>query len=89
MVKTCANPECGAAFKYLHEGKLFVFEADEQAQPNGGEFGRGPQATRFFWLCSVCSRAMTISVSPRRAATLVPIAIARDGLTCSILHRWA
>ena len=74
MVKTCANPKCGAAFRYLHEGKLFVFEGPEHPQPNGGEFGRGPQSTRFFWLCNVCSRAMTIAVSPNCAATLVPIA---------------
>jgi hypothetical protein len=74
MIKACANPKCGTAFKYLHEGKLFVFEGDEQPKPNGGEFGRGPRSTRFFWLCNVCSRAMTIAVSPNRAATLVKIA---------------
>ena len=74
MVKTCANPKCGAAFRYLHEGKLFVFEGPEQPQPNGGEFDRAPRSSRSFWLCNVCSRAMTIAMGPNRIATLVKIA---------------
>jgi hypothetical protein len=74
MVKTCANPKCGAAFRYLHEGKLFVFEGSEHPQPNGGQVGRAPRLARFYWLCNVCSRTMTIAVGPKRAATLVKIA---------------
>ncbi len=74
MVKTCANPKCGAAFRYLHEGKLFVFKSPEHPPPNGGGFGRAPGSSRFFWLCNVCSHAMTIAVGPNRTATLVQIA---------------
>jgi hypothetical protein len=74
MVKTCANPKCRAAFRYLHEGKLFIFEDSEYPQPNGGGFGRAPRLARFFWLCNVCSRTMTIAVGPNCSATLVKIA---------------
>ena len=73
MVRGCSNPKCGATFKYLHEGKLFAFESPEHPPPNNEGYGAGG-VTRFFWLCSVCSRAMTIAIGPNRTATLVQIA---------------
>jgi hypothetical protein len=74
MVGTCANPKCGAVFKYLHEGKLFAFEGPEPPAPSNDGFGATTRSTRFFWLCEVCSRAMTIAIGPNRIATLVTIA---------------
>ena len=74
MVKTCANPKCGAAFRYFHEGKLFVFEDPQHPQARGGEFSQGSRSTRFFWLCNVCSRVMTVAAGPNQTATLVKIA---------------
>lgn len=73
MVRACANPKCGATFRYLHEGKLFVFEGPERPPPNNDGFGAGARSGRFFWLCSVCARAMTIAVGPNCTATLVQI----------------
>lgn len=74
MVRACANPDCGAIFRYLHEGRLFAFELAEHVPTNDGGFGAGARAARFLWLCSVCSRAMTIAIDPNRTATLVQIA---------------
>jgi hypothetical protein len=73
MVRTCANPKCGAVFKYLHEGKLFAFEGPQPSAAKNDGFSAMTRPTRFFWLCSVCARAMTIAAGSNRGATLVTI----------------
>lgn len=68
MVSKCANPACGVAFRYLHEGKLFRIE--RPFQQNSGatsQFADNPipkkpaSHVEFFWLCRDCSQTMTLS----------------------------
>jgi hypothetical protein len=65
MVSKCANPGCSTPFLYLHEGKLFRFEHDEETVGGpsfGAELGSRKPARRieFFWLCDRCAGRMTV-----------------------------
>jgi hypothetical protein len=70
MVSHCANPACSAVFRYLYEGQLFHLpvrsavaqEVDPHATP----------ALESFWLCTECSRKMTLIPGPA-GASLVPL----------------
>ena len=64
MLAKCANPDCSAAFRYFHEGKLFVFEPKPDAPMRGPPadphyLGRS-HVPQYFWLCSSCCSAMTV-----------------------------
>jgi hypothetical protein len=52
MVAKCANPDCGAPFLYLRQGRLFAVPRPRASV----------RATRFeyFWLCGNCAGRMTI-----------------------------
>lgn len=67
MVTKCANPSCNAAFRYLKDGRLFLFEAPprpstsepsvpetefQESEIHGGEY---------FWLCEKCAKSMTLT----------------------------
>ena len=80
MVSQCANPQCSAPFRYLHQGKVFLVE---HRTKNGNGNGRQAAAKlEFFYLCWDCASRMTlerelasglvrvaeIGPSPRRAA---------------------
>jgi hypothetical protein len=66
MLSKCANPACSNAFRYLHEGKLFLIEFEagptkrksEAALQNTGR----SRAIDHVWLCSSCCRAMTVCI---------------------------
>lgn len=62
MLTKCANPECNARFRYLHEGRLFIVDRSDGLQ-------RGPfpelsigetQRLDYYWLCGTCSRSMSV-----------------------------
>ena len=54
MLAKCVNPSCPAPFRYLEEGRLFRLESDRAlGLPNR-------QKSEYFWLCSPCSRTMTL-----------------------------
>ena len=70
MLSKCANPECSAKFRYLHDGKVFRVEPDvlshvarphRLSDPGGAVPARRLIATwpahgpEYFWLCSTCS----------------------------------
>jgi hypothetical protein len=62
MLSKCANPDCSARFRYLHEGKLYSIDftavfAGRTAPTNVA--GRSSNK-EYFWLCALCSREMTI-----------------------------
>jgi hypothetical protein len=50
MVNHCANPNCGKPLRYLREGRIFVFET----QNNDGE--GSVRRMEHFWLCGACSQ---------------------------------
>jgi hypothetical protein len=61
MLSKCANPECGVKFQYLSVGKLFAVEY--RGDVTDSEFLIVRDRLRYFWLCPVCSRSMTIQAS--------------------------
>lgn len=63
MLTKCANPACCVAFRYLHEGKLFLFDHPDESQLRhlpDGEFGGKVVPVRYYWLCGTCCRTMTV-----------------------------
>jgi len=83
MLSKCANPECTAKFRYLHEGKVFRVEiktANRSAKPHGGETShpnllmiaaKPARRLEYFWLCGKCSEHMTIGTDAH-GIVLVP-----------------
>lgn len=73
MLSKCANPACAASFRFLHEGKLFVLECGTvRPQPIGpGESWAGSENRHreVFWLCSSCSRHLTLHNADGRVVT--------------------
>jgi hypothetical protein len=69
VVSKCANPECGASFLYLHQGKLFRVETGSDFDRTG--WGKTPsRRAEYFWLCVTCAATMTIVVDPGGAVTV-------------------
>ena len=58
MLSKCANPECSAVFRYLHQGKIFFLSPTPELQMASG--GACPWLYERFWLCDDCSKQMTI-----------------------------
>ena len=58
MLSKCANPECSAVFLYLHEGKIFYLAPTPEVQIATGM--QHPNLHERFWLCSQCSKVMTL-----------------------------
>lgn len=75
LVSKCANPECSAGFRYLHEGKLFQFEVrlEELATdaPAAGHNERLSREVEWFWLCESCASTMTVVREPRTCRILI------------------
>jgi hypothetical protein len=77
MLTKCANPDCSAQFRYLHEGKLFSIELhDRNANPPlpDSYFWESPRHTQYFWLCTECASKMTLKVEPGKGVVATPIA---------------
>ena len=72
MVDKCANPECAARFRYLHEGRLF--QVDMRHLSRGREeiceFCGHPLHVRHFWLCDACARTMTLTCTTEGSVKL-------------------
>ena len=64
MLSKCANPQCRAAFLYLHQGKLFRIEteAGSHQDPAADSGARKPvRRLEYFWLCDDCASQMTLA----------------------------
>ena len=75
MLAKCANPACFATFRYLHEGRLFLFESKRDAPKRGPpadpeDTGRS-HSPQYFWLCSSCCSAMTVQPDGDHGVTVV------------------
>jgi hypothetical protein len=71
MVSRCANPSCGAKFKYLHEGRLYHFMLnDRKAGPSTNDLAA---TVPFWWLCFRCCLSMALIPDRRCGVTLVPL----------------
>lgn len=58
MVTKCANPSCGASFRYLRGGKLFLVDLPHRSSPLQGDGRRA----EYFWLCARCCSELTVIV---------------------------
>jgi hypothetical protein len=79
MLSKCANPQCSASFRYLHEGKLFrMAVASNSAEHSnfGADPGikKGTSRIEFFWLCEECAPEMTLTFKPGVGVTTQPAA---------------
>jgi hypothetical protein len=82
MLSKCANPKCSAAFRYLHDGKLFRMEvpaALASANQSRARVKKPPQRTEFFWLCGKCSGQMTLVFNYEVGVTTRPLPSFRAG----------
>lgn len=65
MLSKCANPECTARMKYLHEGRLFIVQTRSSARywsNDSGSFSAPPgNQTEYHWLCDSCVDRMTLT----------------------------
>lgn len=75
MLSKCANPDCGATFHYLGEGKLYEIKFDRNREPRPFKMSAG-RAERF-WLCDQCSNLMTLAVDASKKVILMPLPTAR------------
>lgn len=73
MLTKCANPACSAAFRYLHEGKLFVIDAAFAEPSRDLALVRKARAPRHYWLCGTCCRAMTVILGERGEVKVIPV----------------
>ena len=74
MLSRCANPECGAPFRYLREGTVYLAE-----WPNKGDACEltdfagpwdHPRGRReMFWLCGACNRSLTLLADGNNVVT--------------------
>lgn len=65
-VSNCANPECDAAFLYLHEGELFVIELPDKS-------------VACYWLCPSCAKYLRVVFDPEEGAKVIAKLDSRDG----------
>lgn len=86
MLSKCANPECSARFRYLHDGKVFRVEPDaltHSSRPLHGQLStvvpervliaqKPSDRPEYFWLCSTCSEHSTVGTDSR-GVVLVPV----------------
>jgi hypothetical protein len=72
MVSKCANPDCNATFRYLHEGKLFTVPR------TSGQLDSTPWPQRkiccveYLWLCQSCSPRLDIQLRVEGQIVIVP-----------------
>jgi hypothetical protein len=74
MLANCANSSCAVSFRYLQEGRLFRLEADvTSASPANSSASGRPCKTEYFWLCSRCSKTVTLRL--RQDGTVATVAL--------------
>ena len=74
MLSKCANPDCGATFHYLGEGKLYEIRYDALPKsPQPQSFKRAAGRSERFWLCDQCSNLMTLAVDSAKKVILMPL----------------
>jgi hypothetical protein len=73
MLSKCANPACSTVFRYMSEGKLFLIDPRPASEhPAHGPKGANRRARiQYAWLCSSCSRQMTIRIDEEVGITVL------------------
>ena len=80
MIEQCVYPRCSVSFRYLHKGKLFVLETDDDSSTVAplADQPRKPRRLRPFWLCDACCRTMTVINEKGRGIRVIPLSSAGD-----------
>lgn len=80
MLAKCMNSNCPATFQYLHQGRLFRIDFNEEEKKNAlsGRKTVAPIRGRanpieHFWLCESCAATMTIGLSEAGEVHLLPL----------------
>ena len=76
MLAKCANPVCGAHFRYLKQGRIYnvpIFEDDARSC-------RWPQRVEHFWLCTECCLTLTLVLRNGKAEVHERHALLTDGV---------
>ena len=64
MLAKCANPICGAHFRYLSQGRVFNVPVYETVPAHGTEnvvkWRAYPQRIEHYWLCAGCLMTLTL-----------------------------
>jgi hypothetical protein len=62
MLSKCANPTCPTAFRYLHEGRLYVIAPGRALAGHKPRCSSNSGQLEYAWLCSSCSLYLTIQI---------------------------
>jgi hypothetical protein len=62
MLSKCANPNCRSTFRYLHEGKLYLFPLKGALAGHRPKCLINSRQLEYAWLCSSCSLYLTIQI---------------------------
>ena len=74
MLHKCANPVCGAQFRYLHQGWLFEVEIHHVESISSGGRGKswnGNRQVERWWLCELCAACISLQFDPQRGLVMV------------------
>lgn len=74
MLSRCANPACGAPFRYLKEGTVYMAEWPKEGDACAltrvpGPLARSQGRREMFWLCSACNRSLTLMADGKGVVT--------------------
>lgn len=67
MIARCANPICGAHFRYLNQGRVYNVPIYESETGRERQSSVGPKRVEHFWLCSVCCLTLTLVLRSGKA----------------------
>ncbi|HET9792134.1 MAG TPA: hypothetical protein VFR08_12585 [Candidatus Angelobacter sp.] len=81
MVSKCANPSCGALFRSLRSGKLFLVDLPRYSSKPGGENGGTfpGRTAEYFWLCDQCCAELTVVVDGSGQAAVAKARASKSG----------
>ena len=64
MLAKCANPICGAHFRYLSQGRVFNVPLYGTESANGTDtipkWRAYPQRVEHYWMCTTCLMTLTL-----------------------------
>jgi hypothetical protein len=70
LVSRCANPQCDAHFRYLHEGRVYRFASQTRCHD---EWKCDGPHIHYFWLCEACELEFRLGYSNQEGVYLEPI----------------
>ena len=84
MLAKCANPICGAHFRYLNQGRIYNVPIYE----NESKSCVWPQRIEHFWLCAQCSVTLTLVLKDGKPDVQERHALLTDGQASEAPRPW-